>query len=69
MSVNYSVRESGDERPAPAGDYDGQSRAATMRALLAKAEAEPVTEDQEPPKRPLMVRLLGDRSLMSWLFD
>lgn len=55
MSVNYTVRETGDGRPSPAGDFDGTSRASAMRALLAKAEA---AEEQEPP-RPLVVRLLA----------
>jgi hypothetical protein len=41
MKVQDVARESGESRPTPAADFDGQTRAAAMRLLLEKADAPP----------------------------
>lgn len=60
MALDRSpIRETGSSdsnRPAPAGDYDGTTRAGTLKALLDKSEA---AKEERPSllKRFLKVRL------------
>lgn len=38
MNVNHTLRESTEHAPRPSGEFDGQTRAASLRELLRKAD-------------------------------
>ena len=47
--MDNTVRETKDYHPPPSGDYDGATRAATLKALLEKHDEE--HELTEAPRR------------------
>ncbi len=51
MRVNSNLRETAEHRPNPTGDFDGQTRAQALKALLDQHyEAEAIEMNQVDPR-------------------